>query len=156
MACLDCGINNCQTCIFNSSFQVQCTSCQSGYLMLTDQKICVSSCPTGYTRSGLNCVPNPICYGYMYNGFCLSSCPTAMYPSASTCLNCSQSCLTCTSASSCSGCSNISYLFSNITNNSVYCLNYCPTSYYASQGKCLPCQSNCLNCYVSQNQLKCS
>ena len=156
ISCIDCGIANCQTCTFNASFQVQCTTCQSGYLMVTDQKICVSSCPSGYTKTGSSCVPTPVCTQYLYNGFCLPSCPTAMYPSSNTCLNCSQSCLSCSNGTTCTQCSNTSYLFNNVNNYSSYCLNYCPSGYYATQGTCQPCQSSCLTCSLSQGQLICT
>jgi len=51
-SCLPCGIIGCQTCRLNSTFLVECTSCQGGYYMVVGTGICVTGCPMGYSLIG--------------------------------------------------------------------------------------------------------
>ena len=150
-SCISCGISGCQTCIFNSSLLVECTTCQSGFLLVSDQLICVTTCPANYVQSGSKCNPVPVCTKYNYNGYCLASCPQGTYPvtvnSSSTCMLCTQNCLVCSSAASCSKCNNVTVLFSS--NGTVQCLSYCPLGYFNASGVCTLCPSNCSSCVFS-------
>ena len=159
-SCINCGLPGCQTCVFNSSFLVECTKCMSGYLMLSDSLICVTVCPSGYTQSGPKCIPKPPCYGYLLNGFCYSTCPVGTYPiqansttnTAQSCANCSLDCRICISSTSCEQCNNNSVLHSTASTSA--CLSYCPVGYYNSSGICMQCPANCQACFWSvQNGL---
>ena len=132
--------------------------------MITDAHLCVTACPSGYSQVGTVCVSDPVCVGYIVNGYCLAGCPQGTYPSVgvnstsntsqSSCDNCSYNCLICSSVSRCSQCSNSTVSYTTVS--STECLTYCPDGYYNSSGLCLGCPSSCLTCYLSSSGLSCT
>lgn len=159
--CELCGIMGCQTCIFNTSLLVECTSCQAGYYPLGNTGVCITTCPTAYSLTNGQCLFNPTCQQYFYNGACIESCPISTYPVTSptkTCLNCSTGCYSCFSESSCLQCSNKTFLYLNSTYNTSSCLTYCPYGFYgdSNTGSCISCGSSCSSCYLSNDQITCT
>ena len=172
-SCTDCNIVvGCQACIFNSSLEVECTICQSGFFLMADSLNCTTSCPSGYMTEGTRCVPNPICYNYKYQGYCLSTCPSGTYPydpnfcpagsicttqwQEKTCQNCALNCLICYSTTFCERCSNTTVMYTDT--NSSSCMSFCPSGFYNSSGICIACPSSCGNCFFSttEGQARCS
>lgn len=138
----------------------------------------MTSCPSGYSQEGPYCVPNPVCTGFTYQGYCLTTCLAGTYANyhdytcitnqtagiticptvieMGTCLNCSLNCLVCISATSCERCTNTTVLY--MSNSSSSCMSYCPWGYYNSSGVCIVCPSSCSSCFLdlSTGQTSCS
>ncbi|PAA80127.1 hypothetical protein BOX15_Mlig004879g1 [Macrostomum lignano] len=161
---------DCRTCA--GPGQANCTGCQSGRLLLQDERTCYlgSTCPTGYSQStddGVNrCIPCRLancsncltansCHaclpgsGLLAAGplGCLSQCPDGSYPDtlAGRCRPCySANCSRCDRPRQCSRCKPGHLLLSGID-----CPTSCPASgFYAdSAGRaCLPCPDRCDRC----------
>ena len=112
--CSPCG-NNCSSC-YQSSNQVVCTSCQSGYVLLGSQ--CVQSCPIGYYQSTSNICQlcSSVCYSCNVSATNCTQCKNINYTApncasttcnssqflnlAGTCSNCNAACATCYGANS--------------------------------------------------------
>ena len=79
---------------------------------------------------------------YLFNSTCITQCPpNCYYTSGSTCLPCTQNCLTCTTLASCSLCTTGYYLMSG------GCVTTCPDSHpIISNRQCMGCSSECATC----------
>lgn len=159
--CSPCNsIIGCNSCIINTTRQVQCTQCNYPYIMVTTSFACVLSCPTGTVLDLQgNCSPVPACSTSQWNGNCLSNCPTGTYSTLLSnntiiCQACLSPCAQCSSSTSCNICLDGFYL---LTTSPQYntkigqCLLVCPVGYYAQNTSCLPCPSSCLSCLLTSS-----
>ena len=119
--CVNCKVSNCDKC----SNSYNCTICSSGYSLFNN--ICVKNCPENYFSVSMN-NNNPntskVCSKCIdYN-----------------CQNCSSQ-----NPNICFDCKNDLILYNN------KCYNDCPEGLTKINNKCIPCNSNCLRCSLSDN-----
>lgn len=126
--------SSCLTC-FGGNSQYNCTSCPAGYTLFT------SMCMTVVT-----------CTNYYFDGQCINSCPNYTYPSANTCLKCTNGCYTCSSATFCLTCQSGSKF--QPSNNT--CVAACNSLQYDNNSVCYSCPNTCQSCIYVNTTVICT
>ncbi|KAL4502402.1 hypothetical protein ABPG72_011989 [Tetrahymena utriculariae] len=174
--CVNCD-TSCLTCQDINNLNI-CTSCLAGKILYN--QACIDSCPDQTYLSNSNCLPcNSNCKTCVVSDTQCTSCYSPFTvvgtscqclignynPNTKTCIQCSQNqlydnvhylCISCDlSCLTCQDINNLNICTSCLTGKILYnqtCLDSCPDQTYLSNNNCLPCNSNCKTCTVSDTQ----